>query len=194
MSDGSDELRFLDPVTFAEKRRLKVTGSRRTAAQPQRARVREGRDLRERLADRLRRPDSRPTPARSAPTSTCAACWRRPSAPTPTCSTASPTTPSTIASSSPAKWWPKLFEITLVKKGRVGQVGRALSTEARANAAGAKVDGSDGSGKSDVFEDNARVGASAVLAHDPRGRAAGLSQSGVPGSPPPRVPVVRYTS
>src|SRR6476660_8337802 len=27
MSDGSDELRFLDPVTFAEKRRLKVTAA-----------------------------------------------------------------------------------------------------------------------------------------------------------------------
>jgi glutamine cyclotransferase len=27
MSDGSDELRYLDPVTFAEKRRLKVTAS-----------------------------------------------------------------------------------------------------------------------------------------------------------------------
>ncbi|HMF98268.1 MAG TPA: glutaminyl-peptide cyclotransferase, partial [Vicinamibacterales bacterium] len=27
MSDGTDELRYLDPVTFAEKRRLKVTAS-----------------------------------------------------------------------------------------------------------------------------------------------------------------------
>ena len=27
MSDGSDELRYLDPATFAEKRRLKVTAA-----------------------------------------------------------------------------------------------------------------------------------------------------------------------
>ena len=31
MSDGSDELRFLDPVTFAEKRRIKVTARGRAA-------------------------------------------------------------------------------------------------------------------------------------------------------------------
>ena len=33
MSDGSDELRVLDPATFAERRRIKVTAGRRAAAQ-----------------------------------------------------------------------------------------------------------------------------------------------------------------
>ena len=56
MSDGSDQLRVLDPATFAERRRIKVTAGRRAPEKPQRAGVGEGRDLRQRLADRSHRP------------------------------------------------------------------------------------------------------------------------------------------
>ena len=54
MSDGTEFLRFLDPATLAEKSRLRVTAAGSAAEEPERTRVREGRGVRQCLADRLR--------------------------------------------------------------------------------------------------------------------------------------------
>ena len=57
MSDGTDRLRFLDPSSLKEIRRMPVTAGGTAGEEPERARVGQGRDLRQHLDDRLRRAD-----------------------------------------------------------------------------------------------------------------------------------------
>ena len=74
MSDGTDALRFLDPATFKERRRVKVTAVGAPVPRSERARIRQGRGLRQHLADRLRRADRSRRPAAWPAGSTCAGC------------------------------------------------------------------------------------------------------------------------
>ena len=63
MSDGSDELRVLDPATFAERRRIKVTAVGAPLRNLNELEYVKGEILGERLDDRLRSRASLRTPA-----------------------------------------------------------------------------------------------------------------------------------
>ena len=64
MSDGSSSLRFLDPETLRETGRLPVKDAGKPVLRTERARVREGRDPRQRVEDRAASRASRRRPAR----------------------------------------------------------------------------------------------------------------------------------
>ena len=67
MSDGTSQIRFLDPATFAVQRTITVTTPRPARHPNQRTRIHQRRNLRQRLADRLRpphRPRNRRRPRR----------------------------------------------------------------------------------------------------------------------------------
>ena len=56
MSDGTADLRFLDPETFKERRRVTVTDGGPAGPAPERAGIRQGAGVREHLDDRRHRP------------------------------------------------------------------------------------------------------------------------------------------
>ena len=116
MSDGTATLFFLHPDTFAETARLTVRDHRGPVI-----RLNELEYVRGEIfanvwqTDRIARIDPQ-SPATSPAGSTSPASYNPATAASrSTCSTASPTTPAPAASSSPAKWWPKLFEISLTR-------------------------------------------------------------------------------
>ena len=110
VSDGTPALRFVDPETFAVRRRLTVTEGGRPAALPQRSRLRKGELLANVfMTDTIARIDPATgevtrasTSPRSSPGPAVAAFA--------TCSTASPMTRPATGCSSPARTGP-LFEI-----------------------------------------------------------------------------------
>ena len=74
MSDGTADLRFWDPETLKETGRITVTEDGRPARPTQRTRMGQGRNLRQRLADRPHRRASTPRPAKWSARSTAAVC------------------------------------------------------------------------------------------------------------------------
>ena len=74
MSDGTDELRVLDPATFAERRRIKVTAAGAPLRDLNELEYVKGEIFANVWHDRLRRADRARRPARSPATSICAAC------------------------------------------------------------------------------------------------------------------------